>query len=1367
MSAVNKYKKDFLVFKLCAQSSMLFAFLLLLACSLFVNPAESAEEAGKITAVEGVAEILRGGVPPAVPAIPGDPVFIKDIVRTKSDSKVEITFSDGNILRLAQKSRMDISEYVAGTKGTIKLPRGKVQAIVPRDITKRISAQDANRFEIHTPNAVAGVRGTDYFVYHDRNVTGVVVKDGSVHVINPAFPKVVVTVNAGNMTTVAPQTPPQPPKPATEAAVKGLGQETTPEKPKDEKPKDEKPKDDKTAPPTTAAPSAAPQTVQVKLTMDMAKEDMQIISTTGKVGTQTVVEVIKDLYKSVESIKKTGDARAVDSSAGLTPATEKTNENIPITEIIKDTDPPQITFALRPGIYASEKDAIFSLNSNENASFSYDLDNQGWVDLDGVPRVSEDLIIDPMPEGIHTIIFKAVDEAGNISIIGEHKWLTANNQHNLEGGVTGSLSGLIESGKDAKVTNTETNIQEDKTIAVPNIWITSTADDSGKMIGAYNIKSKGVTESAIPSDLKVVTGGSGSLILKDPAFADDPEALSFSGYWMSKITAKASNGKISGASTFTYLTDTALGTGTGIVNGGYGGGQWNMTDVSALDGYTETPLAFGGKGDGGFMVNAALNPDLSFVAMDDNGFMTGRMGGIESLWSGPQSVTLMGIYENPTGHSVWGTDLNGKTSDEGALFGRMGGIVRNNTIEGLAAAIYIRPDETSETGYRAGYIISSDTSGNMAPFTGSQYAGLADAGVLTSGMWDALGTMTATDVAPTDISPEELNESSMCGERPCLDIKTHELKGVGDLKGVGEAESISLLNQKWGIWSALLQSSEAFTATPLTNWKATLGTTDYDDSGNPNSFAIIKLNGSDWADNRLQGTVDGTFLGLQELGTISGKVLGTYDDTTKTWQAMALGVTKQDPLSFVSSIGFASLFSPLNDVASDEGSLSAIIGGVDSLWGAVPARVLMMGAYSPASDKPHLWATEIASNNYKDTSKFYTTYDGGAYQGFIGGTERGNNAALDKNMDAKVYGIYVDPNGKTGILTGDLTGNLVKGIGPDANHLFELDGTMNRTELSVESSIAVPAPDNFIANIVRDTILDTVTADFQFNGTAMGGSTGPAFGFNFGFNVETLSIGNAANSAGWGVWRSVLYGSYSGITASDNWYWTMEHSDAGRVFGTLTTGTKWSDGKLEGATVGFKSDLAKGTTAIVIGETIGVFDPTTFTAVQMGAWMNTNKFLTLAGKIGNSPNLDVLNNLKIPAVEVGRTTFSGSGSTSGGSIDVAMKDVIFFASATGAKPSLWATGDVGGTYFGNPGGASANLASSNGLTVKFDVRSWDSVNKNWDANVKGGGIYTGSGAMNNTDFVMNGTASGKITSVPSGASAGTFSGNGAGWVKTK
>jgi len=1353
MLMVNKYKKDFPVFKLYALSSIFFAFLMLFTCSLFIDYAESADEAGKITAVEGVAEILRGGVPPALPANPGDPVFIKDIVRTKSDSKVEITFSDGSILRLAQKSRMDISEYVAGTKGTIKLPRGKVQAIVPRDITKRISARDANRFEIHTPNAVAGVRGTDYFVYHDRNVTGVVVKDGSVHVINPAFPKVVVTVNAGNMTTVTPQAPPQPSRPATEAAVKGLTQETTSDKPKDDKPKDEQPKDDKTAPSSSTTPSTAPApaTVQVKLTMDMAQEAVQVLNTTGNVGEPTIISIVKD-SRRVDSIKP--DSNQENICINCTP---------PITEKFKDTTPPNITFALRPGIYASESDAIFSLNTNEDASFFYDLDREGWVALPGDPRASEDAVFVPMPEGIHTINFKTVDVSGNTSTSGEHKWLTANIQHNLEGGVTGSLSGLVESGKDVQVVK-EDNTKETKTVAVPNIWITSTADDSGKMIGAYNIKSKGATESAIPSDLKVVSGGSGSIILKGPAYLDDSEALSFSGYWMSKIAAKASNGNISGTSTFTYLTDTAFGTGTGVVNGGYGGGQWNMTDVSALDGYAETPLAFGGKGDGGFMVNAALNTDLSAVAMDDNGFMTGRLGGIASLWSGPQSVTLMGIYENPTGHSVWGTDLNGKTSDEGALFGRMGGIARNNTIEGMAAAIYIRPDGT---GYRAGYMISADTSGNMAPFTGSQYPGLADSGILTSGMWDASGTMTATDVGTTVITPEELNENSICGDRLCLDIQTHELKGVGDFKGVGEAESIALINQKWGIWSAVLQSSENFTATPLTNWKAALGTTDYDESGNPNSYAIIKLNGSDWANNRLQGTVDGIFLGLEELGTISGNVLGTYDDTTKTWQAMALGVTKQDPLLFVSSIGFASLFSPLSAAASDEGSLSALIGGVDSLWGTAPAKVVMMGAYSPASDKPHLWATEIASNNYHEgSSKFYTTYDDGAYQGFIGGTERSGNAALDKNMDSQFYGIYVDPNGKTGILIGGLTGNLIKGIGPDANHLFEMDGTINRAELSVESSITVPAPDNFIANIVRDTILDTVTADFQFNGTAMGGSTGPAFGFNFGFNVESLSIGNAANSADWGVWRSAPYGSYSGITASDNWYWTMEHGDSGRVFGTLTTGTKWSDGKLEGTVVGYKADLAKATTAIVIGETIGVFDPTTFTAVQMGGWMNTKKFLALAGKTGSSPNQDVLNSLKIPSVEVGRTDLIGSGGTSTNSIDVKMNNVIFFAPTSGAKPSLWATGDVGGTYFGNPTGISANLSGS-GLEAKFDVKTWDSVNKNWLANVKGGGKYTGTGIMNNTDFIMNGAAAGKITSVPSGPTAGNFSGNGAGWIKTK
>jgi hypothetical protein len=87
------------------------------------------EPVGKFTKVEGRIDITRPGSP-AVEVKQGAEVFEKDIVRSKSNSKAEILFTDGNILRLAQNTRVEISEYIneSGRRSTVlNLFRGKIQ----------------------------------------------------------------------------------------------------------------------------------------------------------------------------------------------------------------------------------------------------------------------------------------------------------------------------------------------------------------------------------------------------------------------------------------------------------------------------------------------------------------------------------------------------------------------------------------------------------------------------------------------------------------------------------------------------------------------------------------------------------------------------------------------------------------------------------------------------------------------------------------------------------------------------------------------------------------------------------------------------------------------------------------------------------------------------------------------------------------------------------------------------------------------------------------------------------------------------------------------------------------------------------------
>jgi hypothetical protein len=217
------------------KAAILLGFSFLALCFLLfrIPIAESAEAVGKFTIVQGRVDILREGNLPAIPAEKSDPVFVKDIIRTKSDSRAEVTFRDGNILRIDQRSRIDISEYFTEegrNKGVVKLTRGKVEAIVEKSIVRRISiSPEANRFEIHTPNAVAGVRGTDLFVFYFNNMTVVLSSDGVGYVYNLEAPEVVRVVPAGYMTTVLGRNLPLLPTLATGADAKTVMQLVTKE----------------------------------------------------------------------------------------------------------------------------------------------------------------------------------------------------------------------------------------------------------------------------------------------------------------------------------------------------------------------------------------------------------------------------------------------------------------------------------------------------------------------------------------------------------------------------------------------------------------------------------------------------------------------------------------------------------------------------------------------------------------------------------------------------------------------------------------------------------------------------------------------------------------------------------------------------------------------------------------------------------------------------------------------------------------------------------------------------------------------------------------------------------------------------------
>ncbi len=196
----------------------------LFSSGLFLPSYAVAAVVGKFTLVEGRVEMLKGGSLPAIPARLDLAVEEKDIIRTKSASRAEITMNDNSVFRLAQRSRIDISEYSAddpAKKGVIKLGRGRIEAIVDKKTVGRITTgARENTFEIHTPNAVAGVRGTHFFVSFVQNLSTALVKDGTVFIYNIASPDNELPIPPGFISSVLGGNNPSRPRPATEAETR-------------------------------------------------------------------------------------------------------------------------------------------------------------------------------------------------------------------------------------------------------------------------------------------------------------------------------------------------------------------------------------------------------------------------------------------------------------------------------------------------------------------------------------------------------------------------------------------------------------------------------------------------------------------------------------------------------------------------------------------------------------------------------------------------------------------------------------------------------------------------------------------------------------------------------------------------------------------------------------------------------------------------------------------------------------------------------------------------------------------------------------------------------------------------------------------
>lgn len=167
---------------------------------LLVGPAVHAADNGLFMVVKGSVKVISGKDKSTNVAKVGSKVFSGDTVVTEKDSRAKIVMADRNVLQLSPDTKFEITNYKTSEveserTAQLALMQGKVRAQVEQKYGEK------NKFEMRTPTAVAGVRGTQYVVQYNPTtaMTSIMVMSGKVMVAPTAAgaPAIPVTPNQG------------------------------------------------------------------------------------------------------------------------------------------------------------------------------------------------------------------------------------------------------------------------------------------------------------------------------------------------------------------------------------------------------------------------------------------------------------------------------------------------------------------------------------------------------------------------------------------------------------------------------------------------------------------------------------------------------------------------------------------------------------------------------------------------------------------------------------------------------------------------------------------------------------------------------------------------------------------------------------------------------------------------------------------------------------------------------------------------------------------------------------------------------------------------------------------------------------------
>ncbi|MEE8575379.1 MAG: FecR family protein [Thermodesulfobacteriota bacterium] len=1231
---------------------------------------------GTVTDFEGRADILKSGEKRATPVSKGMEFDIGDIMRTKSDGKLEITFIDKSVMRLAPKTRLKIESYLFDgqnrEEGVMKLFRGKARAIV----TKASRGAKPGKFEVHTPTAIAGVRGTDFYVFHDLGVSGIVVTIGIVELVNPDFPDSTQAVTAGNASIVKMGGAASPPRPSseveetkhdTDTTITGDGDDDGDDD--DEGNEDGGGGDDGSTGGDTGGYTQDTSRVltfgeteglnsdgpmfQIKGPQELTNIDMADfeVSGQGRINYSYELDGAPVDETSFDNLSEGGHAFEV------TATDIWGNETVGTYEWTTDYTPPELDLTGAPGQITEATGADFvAVVGSEPATLTYDIDG----------NITTNPSLTGLAEGMHLFTATATDAAGNSATESE-LWFVGTVEDNFLGGAAGTGS-----------TYTATSVSGQTVMVTGEGW------------GSYHTEISGDYTGPSGAEWRINAGGK----------AYDDITTDMEGYWVEQMAGTYSGSQLNGASGLFYLTESVLGVGAGTVTGSYDDGAGSFqTNTIGMGTYVETPLNYFGS--------------ISSDQMDV------YMGGTVSLWSNDANTTLVLGEYNPLNTAPYifdswfeGTANNPSfvytTADGGAYLGSLLGEVRADSgASAIFGGIYIDPDGN------AGYLLNN--------LEGVIYPDFE--------MIEMVGSMERTQMvtaASLGLSASELATNTWTGVNTASGLEG-SFAGGGALTstGAGLGSSLFIVNkttdvaQGWGLYSFSIAGTAG---APTGSWNAVLGgagvfgahENDTLPAGNDDAYWIGEIAGANPDGTRLTGTLSGRFISETSMGTLGGDVIGSYDTGAGTFEAASLGTWERTaPLTHVSVLSAKTYETDAGIVIDQQGNVNAFMGGTASLWSGSDVPFSVIGAFNNGLYDTGTYANSVffadnifAYNFNMDNLGLgidYTTYDGGAYIGHFGGSDVGDS------LRAIFVGIYVDPAGNAGTLTGNLAG-----IGYQTANTFELDGTMNRTQMMTAAELGIDPGD--LANNVLRGYMDSDNLAGSFNGTGSLSAELSIIGKTAGIvNYATEEVEN------WGTFGQTLFGTYSspgpawsaefGGNADFGAYYqsSIMKNDFGFYVANINDGTFADDamgGVLDGV---FISKTKIGT---LDGNLIGSYDSSDglFEAVTLGTWQGEDVtfWSSMASALKYRDGTGITNDGNIGAYMAGSDAlFTGSPvavSLIGGNYPDGVNPHHIFESSIVSHDNLTGTDTTaeGGAYSGTVSGAIAGGGSATaGLTALY------------------------------------------------------------------